>query len=125
MHARGPDRLTVFFDAECALCARLRDWVEQQPQLVPIDFAPAQDPGTCPVEPDELLAELTVVGSDGALWRGTNAWLVCLWALERYRGWSLSLASPVLLPWARRLFGWVSRHRARLGWLQPPRPEPT
>ena len=33
--------LTVLYDAECGLCAFLRDWLVRQPQLVPLELVPA------------------------------------------------------------------------------------
>ena len=42
--------------------------------------------------PSSPLAVLLDMASDGALYRGTNAWLTVLWALRGYRGWALQLS---------------------------------
>lgn len=103
--------LTVWFDAECGLCSRIAAWLERQPKFVPVHCRPAQDAGSgagCPIDADALLARLTVTASDGAVYYGTNAWLTVLWALRRYRGWSLRLAREAWRPWAEDLFAVVT-----------------
>jgi len=45
------------------------------------------------------------------VYKGTNAYIMCLWALKRYRPWSARLAGPALRPLARNLFSWLARHR--------------
>ena len=111
-------KLTVLYDPSCFLCCRARRWLQNQSQFVPLEFVGA---GTSKarsefpeIEPDETLEDLTVVADDGAVYRGTKAWLICLWALRKYRGWSLTLGSDALLPSARRFIDWVSRNRRRL-----------
>ena len=51
---------------------------------------------------------MTVVASDGAWYRGTNAWLVVLWGLSNYRGWAVHLAAPERRASAERLFGVIT-----------------
>ena len=102
--------LRVYVDAACPLCQRIARWLERQPKYVPLRCVPAQSAGAegCPLTVQALLEQVTVVASDGAVYRGTNAWLVCLWALWRYRAWSLRLSKDALKPWAERLFGAVA-----------------
>lgn len=109
-----PAHLTVFFDAECGLCRRVADWLQRQPQYVPVYCVPAQAPNQvdCPLRAEDLLREITVVSAEGAIWRGTDAWITCLWALRNWRAWSLRLAGPRLRPWAERLFVVVAGLRA-------------
>jgi hypothetical protein len=61
------------------------------------------------------LAEMTVVSDTGAVYTEGNAWVICLWALRSYRAWALRLATPELLPLARRVAIWVSQNRFRFG----------
>jgi hypothetical protein len=90
-------------------------WLDDQPKFVPLRCVPARESAAagCPIGVDELLAQVTVTASDGAVYRGTNAWLVCLWALRNYRGWSMRLSSAALRPWAERLFALVAGVAAR------------
>lgn len=103
--------LTVYFDGDCGLCKRIARWLETQPKNVPVHCVPAQSQQArelCPFDPDDLLARVTVIASDGAVYRGTNAWLVCLWALRNYRSWSLRLSSGALRPLAEVLFASIT-----------------
>ena len=113
-------RLTVLYDADCALCRTARAWLATRAQLVPLEFLPAgstevgrrypallADPGGGP------LADITVVADDGGVYTGDAAWLVCLWALDGYRGLAACLARPDLRPVARRVVAAAAAVRAR------------
>ncbi|MEV6112189.1 DUF393 domain-containing protein [Streptomyces sp. NPDC052109] len=90
--------LTVLYDAECGLCAHLRDWLVRQPQLVPLDLVPAGSdrararfPG---LDHSATLDDVTVVGDSGQVYRGTHAWIVVLWALREHRPLAHRLSTP-------------------------------
>ena len=109
--------LTVLYDARCGLCSTARRWLEGQRQVVPLEMLPADSPETrrrfptlAAAEPEELV----VVGDDGSVYRGSHAWIMCLWALDEYREWSFRLATPALLPRARGIVAWISTRRHRL-----------
>jgi len=112
-------RVTVLFDARCNLCRTARSWLERQPQLVPLEFVAAgseQARRRFPfLDPELTLEDLTVVGDGGEVWVGAKAWVVCLWALEGRRGLAQRLSSPALMPQARAVITFVSRHRRALG----------
>lgn len=102
--------LTVYFDGDCGLCRRVAAWLDQKPKFVPVHCVAAQRAAAagCPFDLESLLAQVTVVANDGAVYRGTNAWLVVLWALRDYRGWSLRLSAPNRRRWAERLFAVIT-----------------
>jgi predicted DCC family thiol-disulfide oxidoreductase YuxK len=109
--------LTVLYDARCGLCSNARRWLEGQPQIVPLELLPADSeearrryPTLAETEPEELV----VVSDEGDLYRGSPAWIVCLWALQDYREWSFRFARPALLPLARGIVEWISTRRHRL-----------
>ncbi len=112
-------RLTVLYDARCAFCRRARAWLIEEPKYVDIDFVPAGGEEARRRFPslnaEATTSELTVVADDGGVYRNDKAFLMCLWALRRYRGWSLRLASPEALPYARRFFHWFSENRTSFG----------
>ncbi|MFJ8152039.1 thiol-disulfide oxidoreductase DCC family protein [Streptomyces sp. NPDC094468] len=90
--------LTVLYDAECSLCAHLRDWLVRQPQLVPLTLLPAGSdeararfPG---LDHSATLDEVTVVGDSGQVYRETAAWIVVLWALREHRPLAHRLSTP-------------------------------
>ena len=102
--------LVVWFDGDCGFCRTVAKWLQAQEKLVPVRCVAAQSaPGAgCPIDVASLLAQVTVTASDGAVYRGTNAWIVCLWALRSYRAWSLRFATPRWRPWAERLFASIA-----------------
>src|SRR3954467_2726185 len=116
-------KLYVLYDSECELCRRCRVWLGRQPAFVPLVFVPLQSPEAgCrfpalrELHPEE---EIVVVDETGAVWQGGAAWVMCLWALQEYREWSLRLAQPALLSLARRVCEVVSANRYKLSrWLK-------
>ena len=38
------NRIYVLYDGDCGLCASVRDWAQQQPQLIPMIFVAANSP---------------------------------------------------------------------------------
>ncbi|MFE4829123.1 thiol-disulfide oxidoreductase DCC family protein [Streptomyces sp. NPDC056672] len=104
--ARTPvHRLTVLYDARCPLCVHVRHWLLRQRQLVPIDLVPAASREARQRYPDldhgSTLKEITVIGDRGQIYRGTAAWIVCLWALAEHRPKAHWLATPAGAPFAR------------------------
>lgn len=91
-------RLTVLYDAECGLCAFLRDWLVRQPQLVPLELLPAGSAEARRRYPalnhGATQEEITVVGDAGQVYQGTAAWIVTLWALREHRGLAHRLSTP-------------------------------
>ncbi|MFD4524529.1 thiol-disulfide oxidoreductase DCC family protein [Streptomyces sp. NPDC058470] len=90
--------LTVLYDARCSLCSFVRDWLGKQPQLVPLRFVPAgseEARGAFPsLDHRATLEEITVVGDGGQVYRGSAAWVVCLWALREQRALAHRLSTP-------------------------------
>ena len=83
-------RLTVLYDAGCGLCRTARAWLASRAQLVPLEFVPAGSDEARrrypALDPAETLADITVVADDGGVYTGDGAWIICLWALDGYRG---------------------------------------
>ncbi|MEU8621688.1 DCC1-like thiol-disulfide oxidoreductase family protein [Streptomyces sp. NPDC048623] len=98
-------RLTVLYDADCPLCVHLRQWLLRQPQLVPLDLVPAGSPEARRRFPEldhtDTLREITAVGDGGQVYRSTDAWIACLWALAEHRPRAHWLATPTGRPFAR------------------------
>ena len=97
--------LTVLTDPGCPLCRGFAEWLGRQPLLVPLEIVPA---GSAEArrrfparDPGPTLAEVTVVGAEGAGGTHEHAWVLCLWATRSYRGAAERLAHPRLLPLAR------------------------
>lgn len=115
-------RLTVLYDAECGLCRALSGWLARQPQLVPLDLVPAASDAARALFPGLdhglTLAEITVVGDSGQLYRGADAWVVVLWALREHRPLAHRLSTPSGRRLARKAVLVAARLRER-GWGDP------
>jgi predicted DCC family thiol-disulfide oxidoreductase YuxK len=98
-------RLTVLYDADCSLCAFLRDWLMRQPQLVPLELVPAASERARQRFPSldhrATLDDITVVADAGQVYRGPAAWIVTLWALREHRPLAHRLSTPSGLPFAK------------------------
>jgi predicted DCC family thiol-disulfide oxidoreductase YuxK len=110
------ERLTVLYDAQCSLCVHLRQWLMRQRQLVPLDLVPADSqeahrrfPG---LDHSGTLEEITVIGDRGQIYRGTSAWIVCLWALAEHRPRAHWLSTPAGRPFARATVLAAAKYRA-------------
>jgi predicted DCC family thiol-disulfide oxidoreductase YuxK len=116
-------QLTVIYDSECGFCNYCRKWVESQYTLLPLVFIPQGSSEAVRylrgLERTEDKDELVVVSDEGGIYRGSRAFIMCLWALEDYRELSYRLAQPQLLTFARYAFELLSRNRYALSkWLE-------
>jgi predicted DCC family thiol-disulfide oxidoreductase YuxK len=110
--------LYVLHDGECAFCQQCREWLSRQSAFVELRFIPMQSPEVSHrfpgLEKLGLGENLLVVSDEGAVYRGTSAWVMCLWALVEYREWAERLSQPALLPLSRQAFLFLSKQRGRL-----------
>jgi predicted DCC family thiol-disulfide oxidoreductase YuxK len=120
--------LTILYDDACGFCCECAAWFEQQQHEIQATFVPRfSEQGQLlmgvvkstraakrrpPVE-DELL----VIDDRGGVYEGPQAFILCLWALTEYRSWSVRLATPRLMPLARRFFIGLSKNRKMLSAL--------
>ncbi|MFI8102425.1 thiol-disulfide oxidoreductase DCC family protein [Streptomyces sp. NPDC086023] len=97
--------LTVLYDAQCPLCVHLRNWLLGQRRLVPLALVPAasfEARRRFPqLDHESTLREITVVSDQGAVYTGTHAFIMCLWALAEHRPRARWLATPAGMPFAR------------------------
>ena len=113
--------IAVFFDQDCSLCRACRRWLQAQDKFFPIEFMPYQSERAhevCPqldtLNPDQ---EIVVMADNGRIYQGGSAWIMCLYALRRYRELSFKLAHPMLLPLAKKMCHIVSERRLSLSRL--------
>ncbi|MEU1182169.1 DCC1-like thiol-disulfide oxidoreductase family protein [Streptomyces sp. NPDC005820] len=117
-------RLTVLYDADCALCAFVRDWLVRQPQLVPLEPVAAGSAEAAARFPAldhrATLEEITVVGDGGQVYRGAAAWIVTLWALREHRPLAHRLSTPAGAKLAKGAVlaaaKWRGARRKEAGW---------
>lgn len=107
--------LTVLYDPTCPLCCKAASWLDAQPKYVSLIFCAAGSPAARQAFPGidhaSTSNQLTVIGDGGQVYYAERGWLMCLWALRKYRPMALRFAQPGMLPRARRFVLWVSRHR--------------
>ncbi len=110
--------LTVLYDPACGLCRRVHEWLEEQPKLVQLVLVPVKSDEARKRFPEldhePTVNDLTVISDQGAVYFGSKAWLMVLWALSSYRAWSYRLSSPELLPTVRRVVSLISQHRYQI-----------
>jgi predicted DCC family thiol-disulfide oxidoreductase YuxK len=115
--------LYILYDADCGICRRFRDWLEAQPAYVTLRFIPLQfEEGLARfqgLDRSRLRDELHVITEDGAVYRGSSAWIMCLYALVEYRTWACHLAQPTWRPWVQKMCYWISENRFTFSnWLK-------
>ncbi|MCJ1677695.1 DUF393 domain-containing protein [Streptomyces sp. APSN-46.1] len=114
--SRPVRHLTVLYDANCPLCVHIRHWLLGQRWLVPLRLVPAgsyEARQRFPVlDHAATLRQITVVGDTGQVWTGTDAFIVCLWALAEHRPRANWLATPAGRPFARAAMHTASAWRA-------------
>jgi predicted DCC family thiol-disulfide oxidoreductase YuxK len=116
-------RLYVLYDSRCQLCCRLAQWLGEQEAWLELKILPAGThevremfPGLETVTSGD---ELVVVSDEGEVYLGDRAWIMCLFALARYRKLAWRLAHPLLLPLARQAYEALSRNRYVISrWLR-------
>jgi predicted DCC family thiol-disulfide oxidoreductase YuxK len=116
-------KLFVLYDSDCAFCRECRRWLEAQPAYFELCFLPARSAeAECRIPGIQTFVatnELIVVGDDGAVYQGSHAFILCLYALVEFREWSLRLARPALLPFARQFFDFICHHRGTFSqWMR-------
>lgn len=115
-------RIVILYDADCGLCTWTRRWMSRQPAFLDVVFVPAGSERARQMFPSiERFAgpdDLVVVSDEGGVYRGPDAWILCLYALVDFREWSERLASPILRPLARKAFAMLSEGRSGISrWL--------
>ena len=115
------EKLFVLFDGRCGLCRRVAEWLADQPSFyrivtIPFPSRPAMD------RFPELFAdgnpeEVLVVRQDGGVYRGEDAWIMCLYALKSWRELAFVLGRPRWRPHLRRVMDLIARNRFRVSTL--------
>lgn len=107
------EALWVLYDETCGFCCSCARWLRSQDKLLPLTCLPRGGAeaqrffGSLPWERDELV----VVDSRGGVYRGSDAFVMALWALEGFRSWAVRAAKEPLRSRARSLFHWFSTRR--------------
>ena len=122
------EKLYVLYDPKCELCERLKDWLLTQRTWIGLAVIPADSERAKKMFPTlETIAsanDLVVISDEGQVYLNDRAWIMAMFALEKYRDWAHRLAHPLLMPLARQAFAALSKNRHALSrWLHVADPE--
>ncbi|MDP0489806.1 MAG: DCC1-like thiol-disulfide oxidoreductase family protein [Verrucomicrobiota bacterium JB023] len=107
--------IEVYYDGRCGMCCTFHEWINAQPRAYPIRFVPYQSdeaerifPGIGQLDPAR---EMVVRTDTGAIHRGAEAWVFCLYSCANYRELAHRLAAPRLLPLAKKACNLLAANR--------------
>lgn len=110
--------MEVYYDGRCAMCCTFHEWVHRQQRAYVVSFVAYQSPraealfsGVTKLDPER---DLIVRTDQAAVFRGEEAWVLCLHSCKNYQNWARRLASPRMLPLARKLCDLIATHRLSL-----------
>ena len=111
-------RIEVFYDGRCGMCCTFHEWIYRQPRAFAIDFIPYQSaraesvfPGIGTLDPAR---QMIVRTESGEVFRGAEAWVMCLLSCANHQTAARRLASPGLLPVAIRACNLLAANRHSL-----------
>ena len=111
-------KLYVLYDHGCGLCSHVVQWMSQQSSSCEIEYVAAGSTEARRMFPDLFSParpeELVVVAEDGTVYRGDDAFIMCLYALDSYRSLATRISRPAFRPLAKLLFSMISTNRMRL-----------
>ena len=95
-------RIEVYYDGRCGMCCSFHEWINSQPRAYAIEFIPYQAafaeqifPGVSTLDPAR---EMIVRTNENEIFRGAEAWVLCLYSCGNHQTAARRLAGPRLLP---------------------------
>jgi predicted DCC family thiol-disulfide oxidoreductase YuxK len=96
--------IEVYYDGRCGMCCSFHEWINRQPRAFKIEFIPYQSPhaeqkfpGLGTLDPAR---EMVVRTNDNEIFRGAEAWVLCLYSCSNHQAAARKLGGPALLPLA-------------------------
>ena len=124
MEADGPERATLVYDAECAMCRASALWLMRRAiRAGRLEILPCRSPvrrARFPqIAEEACLTAMQLVLPDGRVLAGADAVPELLRRVRGWRhvAWVFGLA-PVR-PLSRRVYGWVARNRMKISCRLP------
>jgi predicted DCC family thiol-disulfide oxidoreductase YuxK len=107
--------MTVFYDDTCSFCVRIKLWMQKVPRYFELDFIGLHETACKERFPDILdrfgSEQFLALTDSGAIYVGSNARIMCLYALKPYRSLALTLSDPALFRFADTFFEYISSNR--------------
>ncbi len=114
-------QLVIMYDDQCPFCVRCMQWLRVQPVHVRLRFLPLHAEYTRRLYPELAgpiqYLQFIVVDDTGGVYYNTDARIMCLWALKKYRGYARTLSRPALRPLADKVFQLISENRMTISAL--------
>lgn len=114
-------RVEVFYDRVCGMCRHSKGWLERQVTTAELVFYPYQSeeakacfPELDAHDPEKQMVIRASAGQVHQVYRGAEAWAVCLWCCRHYRWLARIIMWPWLLPFAQRVCYWLAANRLRV-----------
>lgn len=89
--------LTVLFDPNCRVCRASKAWLDHHRKVVPLRLLPVGGREAVRMFPaldmDECSKEITVITDQGFVYRGDDAFVMCLWAVRRTRSLAMRMGA--------------------------------
>ena len=108
-------KIEVFYDGRCGMCCSFHEWIHRQERAFQIDFVPYQAeraeevfPGIHTLDPAR---EMIVRADNGEIYRGAEAWVMCLYSCTNHRDLAKRLARPAMLAVAIRVCHLLAANR--------------
>ncbi len=99
-------KIEVFYDGRCGMCCSFHEWINRQPRAYQIDFIPYQSPNAESIFPGigtlDPAREMIVRTWQNEIYRGAEAWVLCLYSCANHQTAAKKLATPRLLSVAIR-----------------------
>ncbi|HEX5791291.1 MAG TPA: DCC1-like thiol-disulfide oxidoreductase family protein [Luteolibacter sp.] len=103
---RTVEYIEVFYDGRCGMCCLFAEWLGREPHVFRVKLIAYQSPEAERVFPGlgalDPAREMVVRTSEGDIHRGAEAWVWCLSSCARHQDFARRLASPLMLPVAKR-----------------------
>ncbi len=107
--------IEVYYDGRCGMCCTFHEWINRQTRAFKIQFIPYQSPVAEEVFPGvgtlDPAREMIVRTDEGAIFRGAEAWVWCLYSCADHRALARRLAKPVMLAVAVRMCRLLASNR--------------
>ena len=107
--------IEVYYDGRCAMCCTFQEWVMRLKRSFGVEFVAYQSaraeeifPGVGELDPDR---DMIVRTNEGEIFRGAEGWVLCMLSCGSYEKWANRLASPGLLPVAKKTCNLIAANR--------------
>lgn len=112
------NKIEVYYDGRCGMCCTFHEWLNKQERATEVDFIPYQSERAVEVFPEILnldpATEMVVRTDEGEIYKGAEAWVLCLHSCKAFQGVAHRMANPMLLPLAKKTCNLLAANRHKL-----------